>query len=309
VANAGTATLQIVATVASIGAKTNSTQVTAADQADSDSTPNNSVATEDDQSSVIVTPRQVDVGITKTASPTTVTLGGNLTYTLTVTNNGPDSATGVSVVDTLPAGVTFVSATPSQGTATQASGVVTAAIGTLTSGQSATITIIVTPTTTNATAGTVSNTATVSTTEFDTNTANNTAQVTAAVDFVMASIAGAVYNDVNNNGIFEPTELGIAGATIRLTGTDVRGAAVDRMMQTAPDGSYLFDNLTPGMYQLQETQPAGFRDGFETAGTGATATVGQDTFQTIDLVDAAMAQAFNFGERSQLSKRRFLASS
>lgn len=309
VANAGTATLQIVATVASIGAKTNSTQVTAADQADSDSTPNNSVATEDDQSSVIVTPRQVDVGITKTASPTTVTLGGNLTYTLTATNNGPDSATGVSVVDTLPAGVTFVSATPSQGTATQASGVVTAAIGTLTSGQSATITIIVTPTTTNATAGTVSNTATVSTTEFDTNTANNTAQVTAAVDFVMASIAGAVYNDVNNNGIFEPTELGIAGATIRLTGTDVRGAAVDRMMQTAPDGSYLFDNLTPGMYQLQETQPVGFRDGIETAGTGATATVGQDTFQTIDLVDAAMAQAFNFGERSQLSKRRFLASS
>jgi hypothetical protein len=80
-------------------------------------------------------------------------------------------------------------------------------------------------------------------------------------------------------------------------------------MQTEADGSYLFSNLHPGIYQLQETQPAGFRDGTETAGTGATATVGQDVFQTIDLVDAAMAQAFNFGERSQLSKRRFLASS
>lgn len=309
ITNGASATLQIVATVASIGAKTNSAQVTASAQADSDSTPNNNVAMEDDQSSVVVTPRQVDVAITKSASPTTVTLGGNLTYTLTVTNNGPDSANGVTVVDTLPTGVTFVSATPSQGTAPQAGGTVTAALGTIASGASATIVIVVTPTTTNATAGTVTNNVSVTSTEFDTNTANNTAQVTAAVDFLMASIAGSVYNDVNNNGIFEPTELGIENATIRLTGTDVRGAAVDITMQTAADGSYLFDNLNPGTYQLQETQPAGFRDGTETAGTGATATVGQDTFQAIDLVDGAMAQAFNFGERSQLSKRRFLASS
>jgi uncharacterized repeat protein (TIGR01451 family) len=301
--------LLIVASVDSIGAKTNSAQVTAADQADSDSTPNNNVAMEDDQDSAVVTPRQVDVGITKTASPTTVTVGGTLTYTLTVTNNGPDTATGVSVVDTLPAGVTFNSATPSQGTASQASGTVTAALGTILSGQSATITIIVTPTTANATAGTVTNTTTVSANEFDTNSANNTDQVATAVDFLMASIAGSVYNDLNSNGLFEPTEAGIANVTIRLTGTDDRGAAVDITMQTAADGSYLFDNLNPGTYQLQETQPAGFRDGVETVGTGATATAGQDVFQSIDLVDAAMAQAFNFGERSQLSKRRFLASS
>ena len=309
IANAANATLQIVALVDSVGAKTNTAQVTAADQADSDSTPNNSLASEDDQDSAVVTPLQVDVGITKTASPTTVTLGGTLTYTLTVTNNGPDVASGVSVTDTLPAGVTFNSATPSQGTATQVGGSVTASLGTLASGASATITIIVTPSTTNATAGTVTNTATVSVNEADTDATNNTAQVAAAVDFLMASIAGAVYNDVNDNGVFEPTETGIQNATLRLTGTDVRGAAVDITMQTAADGSYLFDNLNPGTYLLQETQPAGFRDGTETAGTGATAAVGQDLFQTIDLADGASAQAFNFGERSQLSKRRFLASS
>jgi uncharacterized surface anchored protein len=213
------------------------------------------------------------------------------------------------VLDTLPAGVTFNSVTPSQGTASQANGTVTAALGTIASSQSATITIIVTPTTTNATSGTVRNTATVTANETDTNPANNTAQVDAAVDFLMASIAGSVYNDANNNGVFEPAESGIANATVRLTGTDLRGAAVDITMQTAADGSYLFDNLNPGTYQLQETQPTGFRDGIDTAGTGATATVGQDEFQTINLVDAAIAQAFNFGERSQLSKRRFLASS
>lgn len=309
IASAGSATLQIVASVDTIGAKTNTAEVSAADQADSDSTPNNTVAMEDDQDAATVTPLQVDVGITKSASPASVTLGGILTYTLTVTNNGPDTASGVSVVDTLPAGVTFNSATPSQGTATQASGVVTAALGTIASGSSATITIVVTPTTANAVTGTITNTATVSVTETDSDATNDTAQAAAAVDFVMASIGGAVYNDLNNDGVFDTNETGIANTTVQLTGTDVRGAAVDITLQTAADGSYLFDNLNPGTYQLLETQPAGFRDGTDTAGTGATATAGQDVFQTIDLVDGAMAEAFNFGERSQLSKRRFLASS
>ena len=41
--------------------------------------------------------------------------GTNLTYTLTVSNNRPDNASGVTLTDTLPAGVNLVSATPSQG--------------------------------------------------------------------------------------------------------------------------------------------------------------------------------------------------
>ena len=38
-----------------------------------------------------------------------------MTFTVTLTNNGPDTATGVQVTDLLPAGLSFVSATPSQG--------------------------------------------------------------------------------------------------------------------------------------------------------------------------------------------------
>ncbi len=50
-----------------------------------------------------------DLSITKTDSPDPVTAGNNLTYTITVTNNGPDAASTVSWSDTLPAGTTFVS--------------------------------------------------------------------------------------------------------------------------------------------------------------------------------------------------------
>ncbi|HYC61829.1 MAG TPA: ExeM/NucH family extracellular endonuclease [Thermoanaerobaculia bacterium] len=50
-----------------------------------------------------------DLVLTKTDSPDPVTAGNNLTYTITVTNNGPDSSTGASWTDTLPADTTFVS--------------------------------------------------------------------------------------------------------------------------------------------------------------------------------------------------------
>ncbi|MEA2558676.1 MAG: uncharacterized protein QOH06_180 [Acidobacteriota bacterium] len=50
-----------------------------------------------------------DVSLTKTDSPDPVIAGMNLTYTITVTNDGPDAASTVSWSDTLPAGTTFVS--------------------------------------------------------------------------------------------------------------------------------------------------------------------------------------------------------
>jgi len=81
--------------------------------------------------------------ITKTDDPDPVTVGNNLTYTITVTNQGPGGATGVTTADQLPASVTFVSASSTQGTCSQASGVVSCNLGTLASGASATITVVV----------------------------------------------------------------------------------------------------------------------------------------------------------------------
>ena len=58
----------------------------------------------------------VDLSITKTGSPATQELGqGNITWTMVVTNNGPDTDTGVKVSDPMPAGNTFVSASSTPG--------------------------------------------------------------------------------------------------------------------------------------------------------------------------------------------------
>ncbi len=102
-----------------------------------------------------------DLGITKTDAPDPVVAGRTLVYTLAVTNAGPSTATGVTVVDTLPAGVTFQSAAPSQGSCSAAGPVVTCALGTLAPAGNASIvlTVVVDPSTPP---GTLQNTASVS---------------------------------------------------------------------------------------------------------------------------------------------------
>lgn len=120
-----------------------------------------------------------------------------------------------------------------------------------------------------------------------------------------ASLSGYVYADVAPpNGVRDSGEPGIGGTTIRVTGTDFLGNAVDRTVQTAADGRYLVDALTPGIYQIDETQPAGMADGPESLGTvgGAprgTANPGNvnDRFGGLALVSEDAGIDYNFGER------------
>ena len=92
-------------------------------------------------------PTNVDLSVTKSDSPDPVRAGDTLSYTISVKHNGPatSDATGVTVTDTLPAGVSYVSATPSQGSCSQSSGVVTCTLGTLANGATATIDLKVVP--------------------------------------------------------------------------------------------------------------------------------------------------------------------
>ena len=97
-----------------------------------------------------------DLAIAKTASPTTTLIDQNFTYTLTATNNGPDTATTVAISDPLPAGVVFVSADAG---CANASGTVTCTVSSLANGASAAFDILVTA---PGSPGSISNTATVS---------------------------------------------------------------------------------------------------------------------------------------------------
>ena len=113
-----------------------------------------------------------DLALSQTDMPDPVNVASSLAYSLTASNNGPDDATGVTVTDTLPAGITFQSASATQGSCSQAAGVVTCLLGDMASGSSATINIAVTA---PVTTGTITNSATINGNEIDPIAGNNTA--------------------------------------------------------------------------------------------------------------------------------------
>jgi len=103
-----------------------------------------------------------------------------MTYIIAAANNGPAAATGVTVTDTLPKNTGFGSATSTQGSCAPRphSQIVDCNIGTMASGATVTVTLVVKPTQ----KGSYTNTVTVkATSPSDPNSANNTSSVTTTV--------------------------------------------------------------------------------------------------------------------------------
>ena len=201
--------------------------------------------------------------MTKSASPTTGTVGQNETYTLTVTNNsGTNSAANVVVTDALPAGLTFVSATSSVGTATQAGGIITGNLGTLAPGASATITITVTPTA----VGSITNSAVVATSSGDTDLTNNTASTTTTINSAVTGVDLAV-TKIHST-----------------TGTIVPGQAVSYTITVTNNGSATADNVV-----LSEPLPAGLILVSDTASLGTVAVSGATLTNTIGSLAAGQS--------------------
>jgi uncharacterized repeat protein (TIGR01451 family) len=115
-----------------------------------------------------VNPPQADVALTKTG-PATAAAGTQITYTLSLTNNGPSDSQGVTLVDTLPTGETFVSASEGTGSGTNFSD----SIGTLAAGASRTVTLVAAISA--SASGTLNNSAAITATTGDANSGNNTA--------------------------------------------------------------------------------------------------------------------------------------
>src|SRR5262249_34523207 len=160
VVNGANAVLQIHGVLVSADPQLNTARITHADQFDPN--PGNN------SSSAPLVAQQADLQVSKSVSNPPPNVGDTITYTVVLTDNGPDPATTVTVNDVLPAGVSFVSATPSVGAYDRNTGVWT--VGTVNVGAPQTLTITAKVISPNPAA----NTASVGHSDvFDPNPANN----------------------------------------------------------------------------------------------------------------------------------------
>jgi len=170
-----------------------------------------------------------DLSLVATALPNPALVGSPLTNIFTIVNNGPNDAGFVTFTDPLPAGVTLISAASSRGSVITGSGNVSANVGPLSAGQSATVTIAFIPSPANV--GSLANVAGVSSTETDLNPANNSATASATVNLPVADLV------LTQAGPTNPIVVGgNLTATFALTNNGPRSALNAVISNTLPAG-------------------------------------------------------------------------
>ena len=183
------------------------------------------------------------------------TPGTTVTYTITLTNEGPNPATGVIAQDKLPTGVTFVSST-GDGTYDAATGKWDLSDEVIEKDATRTRTIVV-RVTPEAAGSIVTNTATIEhQDQFGDKTADNTSSVPLTAGY---TIAGKLYNDANASFSSDNGENPYSGVTVALLkkdGTpvlDKDGNPVTAV--TDADGKYSFAGLPLGEYKVDVVNP------------------------------------------------------
>jgi uncharacterized repeat protein (TIGR01451 family) len=185
-----------------------------------------------------------DLALTLTDSPDPVTVGGDITYVLTVTNLGPATANFVGLTDNLGAGTSLVSVNPSA--LCSGTGVLTCNLGSLAAGAQTTVTVVAKANT----IGALLNNASVSAAELDSSTANNSASATTTAQAPVSClgtsanhryvITGRVTRRIGRSTV------GVGGVTMNLTGPNSCIASA----VTTSDGSYSLGKITSGSYTL-----------------------------------------------------------
>lgn len=205
-----------------------------------------------------VDPR-ADVTVTKNANPSSVPAGQKLTYVIAAQNHGPSRADNVTITDTLPLDVTFVSASPSSGSCSVTPGAnvittggnrtITCNLGSVNNGAQSTVTVDVRPTT--ATRGTtITNDASVTTSTTETDTGNNTASVNATVTVPSLDLV------LNKTDSVDPLAVGDNTVyTITVTNSGPSTAENVVITDTLPATGLSFQSATPSAGSCP-TQPA-----------------------------------------------------
>ncbi|WP_449280916.1 DUF7507 domain-containing protein [Leucobacter sp.] len=189
-----------------------------------------------------------DVGVTKTAEPSSAAPGDTVAFTLTAHNDGPSSAAGVQLVDPLPSGLEDVSVSPADD-CTVTGGEVSCAVGTLAAGAS--FTRVVTARIDSAFAGSrIENTAAVTTTTTDSDPSNDSA--TAAVEVLAPAADLAVTKTLGTDPV-------VAGQPVEYT------IAVENRGPAEAVAAALADELPPALSEVSASTDLG-----ECAETGGT---------------------------------------
>jgi uncharacterized repeat protein (TIGR01451 family) len=209
--NGETATIEIVATVKASGTYANTATITAND-------PDTNMA---NNTSTVRPTVQSNLSIAKTISNSMPNVGENIRFSITASNAGPSAATRVSVIDVLPSGYTFVSATPSTGTWSSPNWV----IGGLANGATAVLKIVARV---NAT-GEYNNTASIKGAEHDPSLVDNSSSVSinhapVAVDDIYTVTEDATL-------VLTPLNLDSDSDGDRLTITSINGTALNGTTQ------------------------------------------------------------------------------
>ncbi|HEX8410119.1 MAG TPA: lamin tail domain-containing protein [Thermoanaerobaculia bacterium] len=199
-----------------------------------------------------------DLLLSKTDSPDPVNAGGNLSYTITLTNAGPSNASAATFTDTLPAGTTFVSLSTTGGwTCTTPAVGATGAVNCSNTSFGVTVDFftLVVNVNSNVAAGTVlSNTATIGSTTTDPNGLNNSETATTAV-------AASADVQVTKTDAPDPVTAGTnLTYTITVTNPGPSDAAAVTLADTVPANTTFVSFSQPGGWSC--TTPAA-------GGTGA----------------------------------------
>jgi uncharacterized repeat protein (TIGR01451 family) len=163
----------------------------------------------------------------------------NFNYNLTVTNQGPEATSGVTVVNTLPPGVTFQSASAG---CVHASGVVTCSLGSLAASASAIATITVQ----SANDGTMTNTALVYSDAVDVDPADDTALETTQIMHPRLTIGDVMISEGNSGSASAVFTVSLAPPTDQVVTVDfatLDGTATTGLDYTATQGSVTFNAL------------------------------------------------------------------
>lgn len=252
--------------------------------------------------------------------PANTTEGATITYTLKAINNSPIEAKEVVVVDNIPDGLRVISASLNNAfVAVPASAVdanpsnpdnVVFNVGSIAPRASQSNIQIVAAVLAGTSGPSLINSATIATTDAtfnETNLDNNRAEVTTLLAARTVDLSGRIYVDVEKNNVSDPTDPGIPGASVFLTGTPFTGTTpVNLLTTTNQNGDYVFNNVQQGNYNVQVSTPPGFS--FQSSNPGTTQ--GTAGFQTIANINLNTNSSLNnIGFTRAFSKRLFLASS